>query len=101
MIDIGIRHLVHEAYQIADAVAVHAVAQPQLRLDLIALSNGHFAHIVAEARDPHTLRVVPGAGRARPRAQAGLHIIILPVPNHHLALQAHAAADEAVLAVAV
>ena len=76
-------------------------AQADLRAHLISLSDGNFAHIVAEASDLCALRVVPGEGRARPHAQLGLHVLVLPVSNHHLAGEAQAAANETKLAVAV
>ncbi len=54
--------------QIADAVAVDREAEPDLRLDLVAFGDGDVAHVVAEARDPERLGLVPAARRARPGA---------------------------------
>jgi hypothetical protein len=87
--------------EIAYTVARDVIAQPDLGFHLISFGDRHFAHIVAEAGDPGPLRVVPGAGSTRPRSQAGLDLFILPVPNDHLAVQAHPAADEAEFAVPV
>ncbi len=47
-------------------VAVHREAQAHLGLHLVALGDGHVAHVVAEAGHPQVLPVVPGAGRPRP-----------------------------------
>ena len=58
--------------EVADAVAVDRDAQPDLRLDLVALGDRDLAHVVAEAGDLERLRLVPARGRARPDARYAL-----------------------------
>jgi len=101
LVDVGVAGVIHRAHQVANAIAVDAVAKLDLRRHLVALGHGHVAHVIAKARELRALPVGPGRGRARPRAQAGLHIFIRPVAHHHLALQPQPAADEPKLAVAM
>ncbi len=85
--DIGIAGFVDSLDQIADPVAVDIVPKLNLRLDLVAFGDGDIAHVVAEAGDLRALPVRPGGCDARPRSQLRLHIVILPVTNHHLAIE--------------
>ena len=62
-LDLLVRNGPHRVDEIADAVAVHREAEPQLRLDLVALGDRDLAHVVAEPRDREPLRLVPAAGR--------------------------------------
>ena len=83
------------------AVAVHRETELHLRRDLVAFGHSHFAHVIAEARDLGSLPVCPRTGSAHPHADLMLDFVIAPVPHHHLAVEAQAAADEPELAVAV
>ena len=60
--------------QVAQAVAVHRVAEANLGVDLVALGDGHLAHVVADAGDLGRLRVVPRGGGAAPVANSSLHV---------------------------
>jgi hypothetical protein len=48
----GIVHSVHNGHQVVDAPAGDGHADPQLRLDLVALGHGDVAHVVAEPGQP-------------------------------------------------
>ena len=83
-LDLGIAHPVNTPDQIADAIAVHRISQPELCLHFVTLSDGHITHVIAEARDPRALGIVPGGRRPHPDAQLSQHVRILPVAHHHL-----------------
>ena len=87
--------------QLADAVAVHRDPEPELGLDLVALGDRDLAHVVAEARDRETLRIVPAACRPRPGADPAGDGRVAPVADDRLAPQLHPRLDEAELPVAV
>ena len=59
------------------------------------------AHVVSEAHDLHVLRDGDADGGLHPAADAGLHVLVLPVAGDDLARLAESGSDEAVLAVAV
>ena len=84
-----------------DAVAVDGDAQPNLRLDLVALGDRDLAHVVAEAGDLERLRLVPAGGRACPDAHARRDLRVAPMTDDRLPAQTHSRLDEPELAVAV
>jgi len=100
-VHVGRRGLLDVGSQVAQAVAVHLVAEADLRLHLVALGHGHVAHVVPEAGHLHLLAVGPAAGDPRPGAKLGLHFRVFPVADDHLAVEAQAADHEPVLAVAM
>ena len=100
-IDRRVGDLVLEGDEVAEAVAVDGDAEAYLGLDLVALGDGDLAHVVAETRDLHAPHVVPCGGGAHPDAEPLADRRFLPVPDHHLAIQAKPRADEAEFAVAV
>lgn len=59
------------------------------------------AHIVSKAHDLHVLGHCHADGGLHPAADAGLHVLVLPVTGDDLARLAESGSDEAVLAVAV
>ena len=59
------------------------------------------AHVVSEAHDLHILGHCHADGGLHPAADAGLHVLVLPVTGDDLARLAESGSDEAVLAVAV
>ena len=84
-----------------DRIGVHGPAQLDLRLDLVALGDGHVAHVVRHAQYAHVAALHQADGRAHPGGDALLHALVAPMAGDHLALDAHAGDDVAVLAVAV
>ena len=100
-VHLGVRHLVDHRDEVADPVAVDRVAELPLRRHLVALGDRHLAHVVAEAGHLEPARLRPAAGRAHPRADPVVHLLVLPVADHDLAGQAQPRADEPELAVAV
>ena len=100
-VDFRLGHLVHGVHQLAHGPGVDLPAELGLHLDLVALSHGHFAHVVAKAHDLHRLGDGHAHRRAHPGANAGLHVLILPVAGDDLARHAQTRGDEAVLAVAM
>ena len=91
----------YRIHELADAVAVHGEAEPQLCLDLVALRDRDVAHVVAEPRDREPLRLVPAAGCPCPPGDPLDEDRILPVPGDGLPAPGHASLEESVLAVAV
>ena len=91
----------HFLDQIADCPGVDLPAELLLGFDLVALGDGDIAHVVSEAHDLHAFRHRHADGGLHPAADAGLHILVLPVARDDLAGLAKARADEAMLAVAV
>ena len=87
--------------EIAHAVAVDGKAEPHFGRDLVALGDGDLAHVVAEAGELRALQIVPGPGGAHPGAQPILHLGVLPVADHDLAVEPHARVEEPGLAVAM
>src|SRR5438876_5315469 len=87
--------------QVAHAVAIHAVSELHLGAHFVALSDGDLPHIVAEPAEPCALPIMPSGGCPAPRAQLLLDGSILPKTRDDLPIQAHAAHDESVLAVAM
>ncbi|MFM1944674.1 MAG: hypothetical protein RI897_3656 [Verrucomicrobiota bacterium] len=69
--------------------------------DFIALGDGDFAHIIAQAGELGALPVVPGGGGAGPCADGGLDVGIFPETDDHLSVETESAHDEPVLAVAM
>ena len=59
------------------------------------------AHVVSKAHDLHVLGHCHADGGLHPAADAGLHVLVLPVTGDDLARLAESGSDEAVLAVAV
>ena len=88
-------------HEIADAVAVDRVAEPDLGRDLVAFGHRDVPHVVAEARELRPLPVVPRARHAHPRADPVLHFRIGPMADDHLAVEPQPGVDEPGLAVAV
>ena len=88
-------------HEVADPVSVDGVAEADFRGDLVALGHGHLAHVVAEAREPGALHVVPAARGAHPGASRSCDLGVLPVADDDLPGQAHARVQEAGLAVPV
>ena len=84
-----------------DRIGVHGPAQLDLRLDLVALGDGHVAHVVRHAQYAHVAALHQADGRAHPGGDALLHARVAPMAGDNLALDAHAGDDVAVLAVAV
>ena len=82
----------HGLDELTDAVAVDRDAEPDLRLDLVALGDRDLAHVVAEARDPRA--AAPRASRTRraPRCRSARDDRgIAPVPDDRLARAAPSA----------
>ena len=100
-VDLFLGHGVHHLDQIAGGPGVHLPAQLGLHLDLVALGDGHLAHVVAKAHDLEALGEGHADGGAHPAAQALLNGLVLPVAGDDLARHAQARGDEAVLAVAM
>ena len=100
-VDLGLRDGVHLLDEIADGPGVDLPAELTLHLDLIALGDGDFAHVVAEAHDLQAAGEGDADGDLHPAGQTLLHVAVLPVTGNDLARSAQAGADEAVLAVAV
>ena len=100
-VDLGIRRRVDTSNEVANAVAVDAEAEPALGLDLVAVSHGDLAHVLAEAGDPAGFPVMPGGCGPAPRADTLLDLRVGPVPHDDLPLEPQARSDEAELAVAV
>ena len=90
-VDLGVGDLVLERHQVAEPVAVDRHAEANLGLDLVALGDGDLAHVVAEPRDLHVLRVVPGGGGAHPHAKLRVDRRLAPVPDDHFAAASEAA----------
>lgn len=101
LVNFRFRDGVHFLDQIANGPCVDFPAEFLLDFDFIALGDSHVAHIVAETHDFHVLRDGDADGGLHPAADAGLHILVLPVPSDNLARLAQARADEAVFPVAV
>src|SRR6266487_4135266 len=94
-------HFVHVLDQVAHSVAIDRVAEPQLGFDLISLGDCYLTHVIAEAGKPGSLGICPRTCCSAPGAQVLLHVFVLPVSNHYLAVKAHPAADKAELPVSV
>jgi hypothetical protein len=86
-VDLGITHRADRFNQIADTKTVDRIPELHLGLDLVALSNGHFTHVVAEAGDLASLGVGPGRRRTGPDRQVGHDLRILPVAHHDFPLR--------------
>ena len=91
----------HVFGDLVDGVGVHGPAQLDLRLDLVALGDGHVAHVVRHAQYAHVAALHQTHGRAHPVRHALLHALVAPMAGDHLALDAHAGDDVAVFAVAM
>jgi hypothetical protein len=100
-IDLRIGGGVDVGDEVAESVAVHRVAQPQLRLDLVALGDGDLAHVVAEAGDSEPLGFVPAGGGPGPPAEAPGDHGILPVTDDGLPSATQSRLDERELPVAM
>ena len=87
--------------QIPDAIAVHSPAEPDLRLHLVSLGDGHIAHVVAKAGHLELAGFHIADRGTHPGANLRQHALILPEAHHNLARDAHAGANETVLAIAM
>ncbi len=92
---------VHLLHQVAHGPCVHLPAQLGLDLHLVALGDGHFPHIVPKAHDFQALGHGHARGGLHPVAQAGLHLLVLPVPGDDLPGHPQPGGDEAMLPVAM
>ena len=94
-------HVAHGMGDLAGGIGVHFPAEDLQGFHLVALGDGHVAHIVghAEHADPAALHHADGG--AHPGGHARQHLLILPVAGDHLALDAKAGNGMAVLPVAV
>lgn len=99
--DVGLPGAVDAGGQLADAIAVGREAEGHLGRDLVALGDGDLAHVVAEAAEAGALPVGPGADRALPCPDPRDDVVVAPVADDDLAVEAHAAVDKSGLAVAV
>ena len=87
--------------QLVDAIPVDFHAQADLRLDLVALGNGHLAHVVAQAGHLQIAEFASSCGRPHPRGQSLLRLGLLPMADDHFPRLVQPRADVAELAVAV
>jgi hypothetical protein len=99
LVDFDITGIVDCLDQIAHPVTIHIISKFYLSLDLVAFGHGYITHVVAKACNFCALPISPRGRSTRPHAQLHLHIIIPPMTNNDLALQSHAAANEAKLTV--
>ena len=63
LIDLGVTGGIDRFDQVPHPVAVNIVPELDLRLDLVAFGDGHFAHVIAKARDFCTLPIRPPRAR--------------------------------------
>ena len=84
-----------------DAVAVDRRPEAELELDLVALGNGHVAHVVPKARHGQRLGLLPPARRPGPGGDAPDDTRVPPVADNGLAAQAHPRLEVPELPVAV
>ena len=88
-------------HELAHRAVVHMIAETQFGLYLVAVGHGHIVHLVAETQNQHVLGVSPCRTDAHPHRYLAQSLVILPMANHNLAAQAHAAAYMSELAVTV
>ena len=100
-VHIALRHGVHVFHRVVHAVMVDLPAELNLRFHLVAFGHGNVVHVVADAADSDVRGLHHADGRSHPASQRILHGGICPVAHDHLALDAHAGYDMAVLPVAV
>ena len=92
---------VHVGREVVHGPGVDGPAELLLRLDLVAVGDGHVAHGVGEAGDADVLALDVADRDALPSAELGPHGGVLPVPEDHLVRPAHAGEDVPQLALAV
>ena len=80
---------------------VHLPAQLDLGLYLVALSDRHIPHVVAEPDDPQLMGEGVAHRCPHPGGQLVLYRLVLPVAGDDLPGQTHPGPDESVLPVAV
>ena len=98
---VAVRDRVHRLDQVADAIARHGHAEPELRLDLVALRNRDLAHVVPEPRDCEAVRLAPARRCPGPDADPLAHARLAPVADNGLPHEAHPRLHERELPVAV
>ena len=90
-----------ELGKISHAVSIDGIAQLDFSADLVAFRDRDISHVVAEADDLQSLRIVPCTGSAEPCAGLGLNLSILPEADNDFPFQTHAGPDEAELPIAM
>ena len=69
--------------------------------DLVTLSDGDIAHVVAEACDFEVASVMPCTGSPRPGADFVVHGFIIPKTDHDLRRSPHTSTEEPELSIAM
>jgi hypothetical protein len=100
-VDVGVGGRLDRGDQVVDGVGVDRGAEAQLGLHLVALGDGHIAHVVAEAGQPGGPHRRGGGRGARPHTHPRGHPRVGHVPGHGLAGHAQPGGDVAELPVAV
>ena len=98
---LGLAHFINNPDQVSDPVAVHRIAELHLGGNLVSFGYRHLAHVVAKPAESRPLPIMPGGGGAAPGAKLLLDVLVLPEADHHFAIEAHPAHDEAVFAIAM
>ena len=100
-IDISLAHIFHVSRNLVNGISVNLPAELHLGFHLIALRNRHIPHIVGHAHHADMAGLHNAHCRAHPSCQTLQYILVTPVPHNHLALDAHAGHDMAVLPVSM
>ncbi len=100
-VDFSVGHAVHQADDVFDAVSVNLPAELYLGFDLVALGDGHVAHVVADAQHAQPAAFIGADRGAHPSRHAPAEPPVFPPAGNHLLPQAHPRGDKPVLAVAV
>ena len=88
-------------HQLTDWTVIYVIAHANLCFHLVAISNGHVIHLVAEAENQHILCIGPGSADAHPDSDFMLRSGVLPITYDNFAADTHTGADVSELAVAV
>ncbi|MMZ60713.1 hypothetical protein D1872_228250 [compost metagenome] len=77
-----ITYLIEQMCQIANAVTVHRPSKFNLRLNLIAISNSNFAHVVSETRHLEGTAFRKCNCGSHPACNIASYFAVFPVSNH-------------------
>src|SRR5512146_1034439 len=94
-------HIPRYTDKVSHTKATNRIAQSELCFDFVAFRNSYLAHVIAEAGDLESLRVVPGARRSRPDFNFTDNVGVLPITNNDLVFKPHPAHAEPELAVSM
>ena len=84
-----------------DRICIYFPAEFDLCLYLVTLGNGYVSHVVSDTHYADMAALHDTDRGAHPGCDTLLHLAVIPVADDHLALNAHAGHDVAILTVAV